>query len=371
MKRIYFVIFSFFLLIAAVLTADFFSLPPNAAANSDAVTFTVKISVCGNGEKEYGEQCDGSDLAGASCLSRGFSSGTLSCSPACEFNTSGCVSASSCGNGSCAGSETCSSCPADCGTCPSGGGGGGGGYVAPATNVIFSGRAYPKSAVTLLKDAQIAATTVAGADANFSITLSGLSAGNYIFSLYSEDNKGVRSSLLTFPSSVTTGATTNVGGIFIAPTIAVDKSEVKRGDNLAIFGQSAPQADMVISVNSEEEFFGKTISDKDGIYLYNFDTSILDYGTHNTKAKASIGNQLVSSWSYLVGFKVGAKSVVAEPEKKVLKGNLNNDNRVNLIDFSIVAYWYKRPNPPVAVDLNNDNKVDLVDFSIMAYYWTG
>jgi len=370
MRKKYLIIGFFSLVI--FLVAGFFIFLKKAAANSDAVTFTVKISVCGNDEKEYGEDCDNDDFGGITCQGLGYSSGTLTCTAACEYDTSGCVSVSSCGNGSCAGSETCSSCPADCGACPSGGGGGGG-YVAPApvTSVIFSGRAYPKSAVTLLKDAQIAATTVAGADANFSITLSGLSGGNYIFSVYSEDNKGNRSSLLTFPVSVTAGVTTNVSGIFITPTIAIDKSEVKRGDNIAIFGQSAPQADMVISVNSEEEFFGKTISDKDGIYLYNFDTSILDYGTHNTKSKASIGNQLVSGWSYLVGFKVGAKSVAIEPEKKVLKGDLNSDGRVNLIDFSIAAYWYKRPNPPVAVDLNNDKKVDLIDFSIMAYYWTG
>ena len=129
----------------------------------------------------------------------------------------------SCGDGSCNGSETCSSCPADCGSCPSGGGGGGGGYIAPITSVVFSGRAYPRSTVTLLKDAQVAATTISGTDANFQISISGLSGGNFIFSVYSEDNKGIRSSLLTFPISVTSGATTNVSGIFISPTIGVDK----------------------------------------------------------------------------------------------------------------------------------------------------
>jgi hypothetical protein len=253
-----------------------------------------------------------------------------------------------------------------------GGGGGGGGYIAPITSVVFSGRAYPKSIVTLLKDAQVSATTIAGPDANFQISISGLAGGNFIFSIYSEDNKGIRSSLLTFPISVTSGATTNVSGIFIAPTIAVDKSEVKKGDDIAIFGQSAPQADIVISVNSEEEFFGKITSDKDGIYLYNFDTSLIDYGTHNTKSKASIGNQLVSSWSYLVSFKVGAKNVAATlPTKVLIKGDLNNDKRVNLVDFSIAAYWYKRPSSPASSDFNADGKVDLVDFSIMAYYWTG
>jgi len=253
-----------------------------------------------------------------------------------------------------------------------GGGGGGGGYTAPATGVTFSGRAYPKSTITVLKDAQIAATTVADANANFSVSITGISSGNYIFSVYSEDNKGIRSSLLIFPVSVTSGATTNIGGVFIAPTIAVDKSEVKRGDNIAIFGQSASQADIVVSVNSEEEFFGKTISDKDGIYLYNFDSSFVDYGTHYAKSKASIGNQAVSNFSNVISFKVGTKNVLAQPPTKVpAKGDLNNDKRVNLVDFSIAAYWYKRSSPPASVDLNGDSKIDLIDFSIMAFYWTG
>ena len=254
---------------------------------------------------------------------------------------------------------------------PSPSGGGGVGIISMPTGVTLSGRAYPKSTVTALKDAQIAATTIAGADANFQISVSGISGGNYIFSVYSEDNKGIRSSLLTFPISLTSGATTKIGGIFIAPTTAVDKSEVKRGDNIAIFGQSAPQADIIISVNSEEEFFAKTVSDKDGIYLHNFDTAVLDYGVHYTKSKASIGNLEISSFSRVISFKVGTKNIMADPSKIPAKGDINNDGRVNLVDFSIAAFWYKRPSPPATVDLNSDGKVDLVDFSIMAFYWTG
>jgi hypothetical protein len=302
-------------------------------------------SLCGNGNIDSGEECDGSNLGGQTCASRGYAGGTLACNSNCAFNASQCVAAPP---------------PA-----------GGGGFFAPPppeTAVVFSGRAYPKSTVTILKDAQIAATTVAGSDANFSVKISGLSGGNYIFSIYSEDNKGIRSSLLTFPISVTAGATTNVGGIFIAPTISVDKSEVKRGDNIAIFGQSAPKAEITIQVSSEEEFFAKTPADKDGVYLYNFDTTPLEIGQHSTKSKAALDGA-ISSFSKTVSFNVGAKTVLAKP--KFLKGDLNTDGRVNLIDFSIAAYWYKRSNPPANTDLNGDGKVDLIDFSIMAYYWTG
>lgn len=251
-----------------------------------------------------------------------------------------------------------------------GGGGGGGGYIAPATAATFSGRAYPKSAITVLKDAQIAATTIADAGANFSVTVSGLSGGNYIFSVYSEDNKGIRSSLLTFPISVTSGATTNVGGIFIAPTIAVDKSEVKRGDNIAIFGQSAPRSEITVAINSEEEFFGKIAADADGAYLYNFDTAQLDLGQHFTKSKAAVSGS-ISSFSKAISFTVGTKTVLAKPAAVPAKGDLNSDKRVNLVDFSIAAYWYKRASPPATADLNGDGRVDLIDFSIMAFYWTG
>lgn len=317
---------------------------------------TIKISICGDNIKDDNEVCDGTDLSGKTCEDFGYPLGDLDCSHSCdEFDTTGCYT-----------TTTTTTLPP---------GGGGGGYVAPAeTKINFFGKAYPKSKVTLLKDAQVAATTIAGTDANFAISLSGISAGNYIFSIYSEDDKGNRSSLLTFPVGVTLGVITNVTGIFIAPTIDVDKNEVKRGDNIAIFGQSVPQADIVISVSSEEEYFAKTISDKDGIYLYNFDTSILEYGTHYTKSKVSKDNE-ISSFSRAINFLVGTKTVF-KTTGKCGKADLNCDGRVNLVDFSIAAYWYQKT---ISAEfsiiererMDGDSKIDLKDFSIMAYYWTG
>lgn len=258
---------------------------------------------------------------------------------------------------------------------PAQSGGGGGGYLAPATGVVFSGRAYPKSTVTLLKDGQIIVVTIAGPDARFEVDVSGLAAGNYTFAIYGEDSQGLRSSLFTFPVFITSGVTTKIGGIFIAPTIAVDKSEVKRGDNIAIFGQSAPTSEITISVNSDEEVFVKKMSDASGAYLLNFDTSVLEIGQHNTKSKVALNGD-ISSFSKVIGFTVGTKNIKAELPRAITKGDVNNDRRVNLVDFSIAAYWYKRSLSAsfMVVEkglLNGDGKVDLVDFSIMAFYWTG
>jgi hypothetical protein len=251
---------------------------------------------------------------------------------------------------------------------------GGGGGMAILTGASFSGRAYPLSKITLLKDGQIVASTVAGPDANFSISLTNLGSGSHNFAVYGEDGAGRRSSLLTFPVTVSYGALTDIGGIFIAPTIAVDKSEVRKGDNIAIFGQTAAKAEVTLEVNSDEPIFAKTASDKNGVYLYNLDTSVLDLGRHLAKSKSALGNSL-SPYGQAVGFKVGTENVsAASPTSFNSKADFNGDSRVNLVDFSILAYWYKRPlaaGVAAKVDLNGDGKIDIKDFSILAYWWTG
>ncbi len=61
---------------------------------SKHIEATVAISVCGNGVIESGEQCEGDNLAGATCTSRGYINGALSCDVACDWDTSGCAPAS-------------------------------------------------------------------------------------------------------------------------------------------------------------------------------------------------------------------------------------------------------------------------------------
>ncbi|GBD34352.1 hypothetical protein HRbin35_00064 [bacterium HR35] len=309
--------------------------------------------VCGNNLKEPGEECDGPDLGGQSCVSLGYSGGTLSCNSNCTFNASQCTISP-----------------------PSGGGGGGGAYIPPYGTVILSGRAQPNSDVTLISDGQIRTIIKADTDGKFKFTLSNLTPGNYIFTLYAEDTEGRRTSLHSVPAVVTAGLTIEIGNIFLSPTIDIDKIQVKRGDILRIFGQTAPDSNVLIVVSSEEELYFQTQAEKDGSYLYALDTTILDYGQHFTKSRSILANQLVSSFSKALAFQVSTTSVVKKPTKCPLKGDLNNDCRVNLIDFSIAAYWYKRKLSPNFAKiekekLNGDGKVDLVDFSIMAYWWTG
>ncbi len=61
--------------------------------------------VCGDGRILGGEECDGSNLGGASCTSEGFTGGTLACT-ACRLDTSGCTT-TTCGNGTVDVGEEC------------------------------------------------------------------------------------------------------------------------------------------------------------------------------------------------------------------------------------------------------------------------
>jgi hypothetical protein len=49
--------------------------------------------------------------------------------------------------------------------------------------------------------------------------------------------------------------------------------------------------------------------------------------------------------------------------------DLNCDGYVDIVDFSIMYYWYEKDQVPARVDLAADGVIDLADFSVMAFYW--
>lgn len=53
-------------------------------------------------------------------------------------------------------------------------------------------------------------------------------------------------------------------------------------------------------------------------------------------------------------------------------GDINKDGSIDIVDFSILMYFWHQTNPsnPCA-DINKDGVVNLIDFSIMLYWWTG
>jgi hypothetical protein len=257
-----------------------------------------------------------------------------------------------------------------------GGGGGGGGSTPPETGVTFSGRAYPLSRVTILKDGVVAVETIAGQDARFRVKITDLTPGNYNFTVRATDENGITGNPFSFPVFISQGSTTDVTGIFLAPTIDVDKAEVRKGDDIVIFGQTVPESDVTIEVNSETQVFVNAESDEDGVYLYNFNSTPLELGGHSSRSKTNLETGESSGFGRRVSFRVGDQNIPKEPGQNTCNADLNIDGKVNLVDFSIAAFWYNKTlsGEIIATEascLNGDGKINLVDFSILAFNWTG
>ena len=331
------------LLFAILVVIFYFFSNKSVLANSQGkITIKVKISVCGNNVKEGGEQCDGSDLGGASCQSLGYSGGTLRCRPDCTFDTSGCYTAPFSG-------------------------GGGRVYVLPPTEtkVVLQGKAYPLAKITILKDGEVAQIVNADNNANFKTEIKNISPGVWNFSLWAEDSKGRRSIIISFSVTILEGKITTISNIFIPPTIELEKTKVAKGEALNIYGQTAPESQISIHIESREEIIKTTKAKKTGDWDYSLDTSPLEEGMHTTRAKAESPEGLKSAFSSVLSFYVGKYKV----EEICPKADFNKDGRTNLIDFSILLYWWGKYNP--CVDMNHDGIVNLPDFSILLYYWTG
>lgn len=254
------------------------------------------------------------------------------------------------------------------GTSSGGGGGGGGGGSSNGGSVVITGLAYPNTKVVILKDGAIAATTTADPGAAFSVMVADLSPGEYTFGVYAEDSQKLKSTTYTFPVTIDSSITVTIDNVFLAPTIGVTSAAVKQGDPIGIFGTTAPNAQVAVHVHSAQEFIQQVAASTAGTWFKQFDTSLLEKGAHITYSRSSL-NDRVTGQSATVDFTVGDATI---PNQLTKRSDLNNDGLVNIIDFSMLLYyWHKMPPVTSKADITKDGTVDIFDLSIMLYDWTG
>lgn len=253
----------------------------------------------------------------------------------------------------------------------------------PDTTVIFSGVAFPSSEVRLEQDGELAALVTTNAASEFETSLI-VDPGSYTFSIQATDPNGVSGRVSSFTLYLSEGSTTTISGIFLSPTITVDKTSVEANttQTITIDGTTYPNSEINLTLESPGVGAGAgTITTRIAVYTIDADSNgnweqtfvanELDVGTYEARAQATHPVTLaVSELSNTISFDV----VEGEPDEcaGAVLGDLNCDGFVNLVDFSIFLFFWNSTNPAnPRADINTDGIVDVTDFSIMLFYWTG
>ena len=354
------------------------SLAAAQALLTGTATTTLTLSICGNSLVDDGEQCD---VPGAT----GAYSTTIAgrqCSPVCNFGPycgDGILQTSfgeECDDGN---NDNADFCSAICKIEPAGSGGGGssgGGSGGSGgsqneqgdTVINVTGLAYPGRTINILLDTENVGSVRVGSDGRFDFTTDA-SPGTASLGFWATDSNNVRSITLNSTFDVTQGAVTNISGIILPPSISVANANVNPGDVVVVKGQAIPNARVELHINNSERIETAT-TDGSGNWSINLNTASLRVAEHTLRARSVGGTPPLatqSSFSTTLQLFVGVDGQATRPS------DLNRDNKINLVDFSILIFWWGtnggNSNPPA--DINGNGRVGIEDFSILLFNWTG
>tara|TARA_B100002051_G_scaffold109346_1_gene104199 strand:- start:12753 stop:13829 length:1077 start_codon:yes stop_codon:yes gene_type:complete len=352
--------------------------PAVAGAQFSTATTTLTISICGNAIVDGGEDCDvpgetgvySQTIAGRQC--------TPSCNfgPYCGDGILQTIYDEECDDGNNDDGDFCSSIckiePAGSGGggTSGGGSGGGGGQDDELGDTIVNiiGKGYPSRTINFLIDTESVGSVRSDGNGDFEFAADA-TPGTATLGIWTTDSSGVRSITLNNTFDVTQGAITNLNGVVIPPTISVPNQNVDPGDIVTISGQSVPESEVEIHFN-ESQIVESTNSNADGDWSIDFDTSRLSISDHIIRARSIVGNPPLTTES---SFSTSLQLFVGVDGQATLPTDLNRDGFINLIDFSILIFWWQTTggdsDPPA--DINQNGNVGLEDFSILLFNWTG
>lgn len=358
-----------------------FVLPLTVSAVTVQVsTTTLVISICGDSLVNAGEECDVPGETGAYSTTITGRQCTASCffGPYCGDNILQTTQGEECDDGNNISKDFCA---ADCTIENSGGGGGGssgggGGSSGGSDNeelgdtqVSITGKAYPNSTVNILEDGDVIGTVRANSSGDFSFAANA-EPGTITYGFWANDSHNVRSITLNTTFDVTQGAITTISGILLPPTIAVNKETVNRGEQVTFTGKSVPNAKIELHIDGDS-IVESVVTNASGDWQIIFDSGRLSQEAHTAKVKFQVlsgGRMTDSNYGKLLTFYVGIS-----PNAIISSSDLNKDGKINLIDFSILIFWWgtEGGNSNPKADINGNGKVGLEDFSILLFNWTG
>lgn len=341
-------------------------------------TTTLTTSICGNEVVDGSEECDvigetggySTTIVGRQC--------DVDCSfgPYCGDGILQTIYSEECDDGNNSNGDFCSATctvePAGSGGGGSSGGGGGssGGSSVDLgdTQVSVRGQTIPRARVNVILDAKSAGTVQADNNGRFEFATDA-SAGTVSMGFWTVDDNNVRSITFNTTFDVTQGAITNVEGILIPPTIAVSDATVNPGDIVTFAGQGIPNANIELSIGNNVRI-ERTTTDSGGYWNIDLNTASLPAAQYTARVRSIIGSGSLTTES---AFSSSLQLFLGVDGSPTTPSDLNTDGLVNLIDFSILIFWWGTAggdsDPPA--DINGNGRVSIEDFSILLFNWTG
>lgn len=274
-------------------------------------------------------------------------------------------------------------------TIGTGGGDGGGGLPREVTagDVVINGLTSPGSVVTVRVDGLVSGTLQGLANGRFTRTISNLPQGLHTFSVSAVDVRGKVTPTVAITVSIPGGTTTTIDNLYLPPTIDVS-SPVVLPQAAVLRGYVFPGSSVLVVLSVGKYY--QSLAAADGSWSIAVPSRELGLGSHQARARASLASGLQSEQSSPVSFLIlpvalppGVELPLAEVLPPIVppaeagtcsaNGDFNGDGRVNLIDFSIMLYYWGRPvstSQGACADLSGDESVSLQDLSIMLYWWT-
>lgn len=229
----------------------------------------------------------------------------------------------------------------------------------PYATIVFEGKTSPLAIVTILRNGVVTSTTQASSSGTFQKTLTGLSAGNYTFGLFSRDRNNRVSPTVNFTVTLVLDTTTTISGIFLPPTISLSPTVLGGGQIVNIVGEVFPKSQISLFI-APGNIVKNTTANSQGRWSFDLSTRELGVGQYTIRAKAVSPQGEQSDFSKNLSFLVQCRGA-----------DLNFDGNVDIFDLSILLYFWGGSNSwNACADINQDGNVNVVDFSIMMYQWT-
>ena len=238
----------------------------------------------------------------------------------------------------------------------------------PTAELQISGLAAPYTYVIINDGSVVLGTAYTGLDGYYSRLFTGIPGGTHSMSFYGIDQDNRNTSTISVDIDTPEYQRTTLTDQLLSPTLQVNDISITPGEAIYATGSAAPNTTINIFTDSPLRSYTTTASSS-GEWSY----TISDSGNYSpgdyrlyTMAQTAIGIQSIFSPAIMFTIS-GTQGTGGTACGDISEGDLNCDSSINLVDFSILMYYWGTDSE--AADISLDGVVDLTDFSIMMYYW--